>query len=204
MDATPYRDRVVQNCFVDNYLFPLLENRLIYDNAVCRKNKGTDFARNRLKSFLLGVYKKYGLDFYILTFDIHHYFESINHDILKEKLKRFIKDKTIYDFINMIIDSFNKATNMGVPLGNQTSQCFALYFLDSFDRIIKEKYRIKYYTRYMDDGVIISNDKQLLARLNSELKNVIKNLKLEFNSEKNNIQHIKQGITYLGFSLSFI
>ena len=70
VDATPYRDRVVQNCFVDNYLFPLLENRLIYDNAACRKNKGTDFARNRLKAFLLDAYKKYGLNFYVLTFDI--------------------------------------------------------------------------------------------------------------------------------------
>lgn len=200
VDATPYRDRVVQNCFVDNYLFPLLENRLIYDNAACRKNKGTDFARNRLKKFLLDAYKKYGLDFYVLTFDIHHYFESINHDVLKNKLSRIIKDKEIYEFVLMVIDSFNKDSNVGVPLGNQTSQCFALYYLDNFDRVIKEKYRIKYYTRYMDDGVILSSDKELLIRLNSELKHVIENLKLEFNDDKNNIYPIKQGITYLGFT----
>ena len=199
VDATPYRDRVVQNCFVDNYLFPLLENRLIYDNAACRKNKGTDFARNRLKSFLLEAYKKYGLNFYVLTFDIHHYFESIDHDVLKTKLGKVIKDKEVYEFVDMVIDSFNKDNNVGVPLGNQTSQCFALYYLDGFDRIIKEKYRIKYYSRYMDDGVIISNDKTLLSNLNIELKEVIHDLKLEFNEDKNNIFPIKQGITYLGF-----
>lgn len=200
VDATPYRDRVVQNCFVDNYLFPLLENRLIYDNAACRKNKGTDFARNRLKSFLFKAYKKYGLNFYVLVFDIHHYFESINHDILKEKMKRIIKDKEIREFVIMIIDSFNKENNIGIPLGNQTSQCFALYYLDNFDRIIKEKYRIKYYSRYMDDGVIISNDKNLLIRLNEELRRVIKKLLLEFNTEKNSVYHIKQSVTYLGFT----
>ena len=143
VDATPYRDRVVQNCFVDNYLFPLLENRLIYDNAACKKNKGTDFARNRLKAFLLDAYKKYGLNFYVLTFDIHHYFESINHNILKDKIRKIIKNKEILEFVLMVIDSFNKDTNVGVPLGNQTSQCFALYYLDNFDRVIKEKYRIQ-------------------------------------------------------------
>lgn len=185
VDATPYRDRVVQNCFVDNYLFPLLENRLIYDNAACRKNKGTDFARNRLKSFLLDAYKKYGLNFYVLTFDIHHYFESINHDVLKTKLGKVIKDKEVFEFVLTIIDSFNKESNVGVTLGNQTSQCFALYYLDEFDRIIKEKYRIKYYSRYMDDGIIISNDKALLINLNKELKEAIYNLKLEFNEDKN-------------------
>lgn len=71
-------------------------------------------------------------------------------------------NKEIYKFVLMVIDSFNKDINIGVPLGNQTSQCFALYYLDNFDRIIKEKYRIKYYTRYMDDGVIISDDKEKL------------------------------------------
>lgn len=84
VDATPYRDRVVQNCFVDNYLFLLLENRLIYDNATCRKSKGTDFARNRLKSFLLDAYKKYGLTFYVLTSDVHHYLTTFSSSPLKE------------------------------------------------------------------------------------------------------------------------
>lgn len=93
VDATPYRDRVVQNCFVDNYIFPLLENRLIFDNAACRKNKGTDFARDRLKTFIKEAFNKYGLNFYVLNFDIHHYFESINHVILKDKFKRIIKIK---------------------------------------------------------------------------------------------------------------
>lgn len=200
VDATPYRDRVVQNCFVDNYLSPLLERRLIYDNAACRKNKGTDFARKRLRSFLSDAYKKYGLDFYVLVFDIHHYFESIDHSVLKEKLLRIVSDKEIQEFLIRIIDSFQIEENKGLPLGNQTSQCFALYYLDSFDRIIKEKYQIKYYTRYMDDGVILSADRAILVRLNEELKNVLSSLKLQFNPDKNCIQSIKQGITYLGFT----
>lgn len=199
VDATSYRDRVVQNCFVDNYLFPILEKHLIYDNAACRKNKGTDFARNRLKEFLVECNKKYGNNFYVFTYDIHHYFESIDHDVLKKKMKYIIKDLEIYEFICMIIDSFNKEENKGLPLGNQSSQCFALYYLDSFDRIIKEKYSIKYYSRYMDDGVILSNDQDKLKNLLNDLKLELNKLNITFNETKTMIFPIKQGITYLGF-----
>ena len=49
-------------------------------------------------------------------------------------------------------------------LGNQTSQWFALYYLDPMDRIIKEKMHIKYYVRYMDDGILIHESKEVLNR----------------------------------------
>lgn len=204
VDVTSYRDRIVQKCFVDNYLFPLLENRLIYDNAACRKNKGTDFARARFKSFLVDAYKKYNTDFYVLTFDIHHYFESINHEVLKGKLNKIIKDKEILDFTYQIIDSFSIEDGVGLPLGNQSSQCFALYYLDNIDRIIKEKYSIKYYSRYMDDGVVISNDREKLIQLNNELVLALDKLKLKLNDKKNQIFKISQNVTYLGFTYQLL
>ncbi len=203
VDATPYRDRIVQNCFVENYLFPLLERRLIYDNAACRKGKGTDFARKRLREFMLDSYKKHGQKLYVLTFDIHHYFESIDHEVLENKMRGIIKDIEILAFVDSIIGSFNRKTGKGVPLGNQSSQCFALYYLDAFDRIIKERFEIKCYSRYMDDGVIIHHDKNLLIRLKEELAKELGKLKLEFNPIKTSIYPIKQGITYLGFTYRF-
>ena len=203
VDATPYKDRIVQNCLVDNYLYPLLEKRIIYDNAACRKGKGTDFARKRLREFLLEEYKKNGASFYVFIFDIHHYFESIDHDVLKKKMEKLIKDGKILSFIYNIIDSFNYEIGKGIPLGNQTSQCFALYYLDKFDRIIKEKYKIKHYSRYMDDGVVFSSDKEKLIKLKEDLKKEIRDLKLEFNDSKCAIYQIKQGVTYLGFTYRF-
>ncbi len=200
VDAISYRDRIVQNCFVDNYLFPLLEKRLIFDNAACRKNKGTDFARKRLKRFLTEEYRKNGLRFYVFVFDIHHYFESIDHTVLKGKLEKIIKDEEIKEFAFSIIDSFNEKSGKGIPLGNQTSQCFALYYLDSFDRIIKEKYRVKHYSRYMDDGIVLSSDKESLMNLKRDLGKELSQLKLTFNEKKCAIYPIKQGISYLGFT----
>lgn len=198
VDATSYRDRVVQNCFVDNYLNPLLEKRLIYDNAACRIGKGTDFARKRLRKFLYETNRKED-DWYVLRFDIHHYFESIDHSILKKKMERIVNDKEILSFTSMIIDSFHIEDGKGLPLGNRTSQLFALYYLDTFDRIIKERYSIKYYTRYMDDGVIILNDREKLKKLLLDLEKELDSIYLSFNSKKTFIYPLRNGIPYLGF-----
>ncbi len=197
VDATTYRDRIVQRCYIDNYLSPLLERHLIYDNAACRKDKGTDFARNRLRKFLLDEYKHHGHSFYAFSFDIHHYFESIDHEVLKKKMKRVV-DTDIYPFITMIIDSFGG--DKGLPLGNQTSQWFALFYLDAFDRIIKERFGFKHYVRYMDDGIILSSDKEALLKLKESLENELEGLKLSFNPKKCAIYPIKQGVSFLGFT----
>lgn len=54
-----------------------------------------------------------------------------------------------------IVNSYNKDSGKGLPLGNQTSQWFSLYYLDEMDRLIKEKLLIKHYTRYMDDFILV-------------------------------------------------
>ena len=200
IDASAYRDRVVQDCFVRNYLAPLLAPRLIYDNAACQVGKGTDFARKRLRAFLYEAYRRYDT-FYVLSFDVRHYFESIDHNILKQKLRKVVKEDDVYSFLNKVIDSYPvEGGEKGIPLGNQTSQWFALYYLDKLDRIIKEKHRMKYYSRYMDDGVVISDSKERLEALLGDLEKEMADLSLSFNAKKTRIYNVKQGITYLGFT----
>lgn len=160
IQALPFRDRIVQHNLCDNILGPLMERHLIYDNSACRKGKGTHFAMERLTLFFREYYKKYGADGYILKCDIRRYFDSIDHKVLKTKLTRIIKDKDVLNLLENIIDSYGKTPGRGLPMGNQTSQWFALYYLDGLDRLVKEKYGIKYFTRYMDDCIIIHRDKQ--------------------------------------------
>ena len=88
---------------------------------------------------------------------------------------------------------------VGIPLGNQTSSWFASCYLDGLDRLIKERLQIKYYSRYMDDGVLIYRDKEYLKDCLSQMKRYItQERKLEFN-EKTQIIPLSQGIDYLGF-----
>ena len=123
---------------------------------------------------------------------------SVDHEVLKTLLRRF-HDPEVRDMLFRIIDNFSKEPGKGLPLGNQTSQWFALYYLDAVDRIIKEKYRIKYYTRYMDDLVLLHPDREILENCLKEIRDYAeKELKLEFN-QKTQIFPIAQGVDYLGW-----
>ena len=69
-------------------------------------------------------------------------------------------------FLFRIVDEYG---SKGLPTGNQTSQCFGLLYLDEADRLIKERFSMKYYSRYMDDGITISNDKEILIHLHKAI-----------------------------------
>ena len=198
IQALPLSGRVMQHSLCDNILAPYFENRLIHDCAACRKGKGTHFAMNRLTAFLQEFYKKHGANGYFLKCDVRKYFDSVDHDALKYMLRKF-PDKEIRGFLYRIIDSYNANTGKGLPMGNQSSQWFALYYLDPIDRIIKEKYKIRYYTRYMDDLILLHEDKKYLKTCLAEIRQYAADkLKLEFN-EKTQIFPVSAGVDYLGW-----
>lgn len=200
VDALNYRDRIVQHCLCDYYLTSFLEHRLIYDNAATRIGKGTDFARRRLKHFYYDYFNKFkNNDGYVLKCDIHHFFESIDHNKLKEVLKKDISDNNILKLLFKIINSYEYENDKGLPIGNQTSQAFAIRYLDEMDRVIKEKYRIKYYIRYMDDFILVHKSKEYLVKVLDAIKEVIGKYDLELNS-KTRIYKLKESVEFLGFS----
>ncbi len=199
IQALSYYDRIVQHALCDNYLYPLLSARFIYDNSACQKGKGTDFSRKRLTKFMTGFYKKHGTQGYILKADIRQFFPNIDHALLKCKLGRVIHDDRILDLVKLIIDSFNADTGKGLPMGNQTSQLFALYYLDPLDRLIKERLHIKYYTRYMDDCILLHENKEYLKWCLVKMTELVEDeLLLEFN-QKTQVFPIENGVDYLGW-----
>ncbi|MBQ7885058.1 MAG: RNA-directed DNA polymerase [Clostridia bacterium] len=196
IQALAYRDRVVQNCLCYNFLVPYYTKKLIFDNGACRKQKGTHFTRSRLEGFMSQYFKQYGNNGYFLRLDIKKYFNNIDHEILKQKLGK-IHDQDLKNLVYHVIDSYEHSPGKGVPMGNQSSQIFALLYLNNIDRIIKEKFQIKYYVRYMDDLLILHNNKQFLKDLFALLKKEIISLNLEVN-KKSEIIPIKNGIEFLG------
>ena len=125
----------------------------------------------------------------------------IDHEILKKKLVRVFTDADVLNLLYQIIDSFEVTPGKGLPMGNQTSQWFAIYYLDGFDRQIKEKLRIKYYSRYMDDCVLIHPDKQYLKECLVCMREYVqKELQLNFN-EKTQVFPLRSGVDYLGWHI---
>ena len=113
-------------------------------------------------------------------------------------LQLSLHDKT-YSLLCRIIDSYETAPGKGLPLGNQASQWFALLYLDEMDRLIKEKMRVKYYVRYMDDFILLHHNKTYLQECLARIAELFHDsLHLQLN-EKTQIFPVKNGVKYLGW-----
>lgn len=132
---------------------------------------------------------------YCLKLDVKKFYENVDHDILKSMLRKKFKDKDLLNLLDEIIDS----NEVGLPLGSLLSQYLANFYLCYLDHHIKQKLRVKDYYRYMDDFVILSNDKNELHFILSEIREYLKTLNLEI---KNNYQVFPveiRGIDFVGF-----
>ena len=92
----------------------------------------------------------------------------------------------------------------GLPIGNMTSQILAIFYLNELDHFIKEKLGCKYYIRYMDDGVILSNDKEYLKYCLKKIEKIVKKYKLSLNKKTKIINVSKEGLDFLGFRFYII
>lgn len=89
---------------------------------------------------------------------------------------------------------------VGLPLGNLTSQLFVNIYLNEFDQFVKHKLKAKYYIRYCDDFVILSQDRNRLALLILVMKNFLaERLGLELHPDKVFIKTIASGVDFLGW-----
>lgn len=125
--------------------------------------------------------------------------ERINS--LKEKEIKKIIDSNCKNK-NLLIKEIKKLPNYevgkGLPIGNMSSQFLAILYLNELDHFIKNKLKIKYYTRYMDDGVIIHQNKEYLQYCLEEINKLLERYKLKLN-KKTKIYSCKEGFEFLGF-----
>lgn len=155
------KDKIVQHAFCDQVLYPVLSRPFILDNYGSQVGKGTHFGLDRLRDFMREYYRRHGsADGWVLKADVHHYFASIRHDILKQDVAELLTDPRCLALSTAIIDS--TPGGVGIPIGNQSSQIYALLYLNKLDHFVKEVLRIRYYGRYMDDFYLIHEDKAVL------------------------------------------
>lgn len=192
--AVHISERVVQRCLCDYGLVPLLERSFIYDNGASMKGKGIDFALNRLETHLHRFYREYGTDGYVLTFDVHHFFDSIPHDHIKNIIDKAVYDERLKKLTFYLIDQFG---DVGMGLGSQVSQICALAALSGLDHSVKEKAGIRYYGRYMDDGYLIHHDKEYLKKCLKSITNYCNKIGLTLNENKTQIVPIRRGVRFL-------
>lgn len=190
-----FKDKVVQRCFCDNVLHPKLASIFITDNYAGQIGKGTLFGLERLKEHMMNYYKENGHEGWILKCDISKFFYSIDHEILKDIVDYYFKDEYTVWLNHLFIDS---SEGLGLPLGNQVAQVYALMMLHSVDCLVTGELGIKYYGRYMDDLFLISKDKGYLKECLEAIEELVHSLGLTLNG-KTQIVPIRKGIRFLGF-----
>ncbi|MCC7004877.1 group II intron reverse transcriptase domain-containing protein [Candidatus Nomurabacteria bacterium] len=194
------RDRLLHRLIYEE-LYPYFENRFIFDSYSCRKNKGTHKALEIFKHFAGEVSKNHTKTCFVLKCDIKKFFANINHDVLMKILKGHILDKDILWVIEKIISSFcSRSIGIGLPLGNLTSQLLVNIYMHEFDYFVKRVLNVKYYIRYADDFVILSDNKSYLKNLLPKLNDFLNNkLHLKLHENKVFIKTYSSGVDFLGW-----
>jgi hypothetical protein len=186
-----YPDRICQWAIMQ-ILEPILIKTLIYDTYSALPGRGPHLAWKRINK---AMYHKNDTK-YCLKIDIHKYYPSISHDILKQIYRRKIKDNDVLWLIDEIIDSVPS----GIPIGNYFSQWSGNLYLSGFDHWCKEEKKCRFYFRYMDDIVIFHKSKRFLHQLDDEIREYLaRNLKLRVKSNRQVFKTRSRGLDYVGY-----
>jgi RNA-directed DNA polymerase len=194
------RDRLLHHALYRN-LYPFFERTFIADSYSCRVGKGTHRALERFKDFSLRATQNNFRTGWVLKCDIRKFFASIDQKILENIIEPYIPDNDIRELLSRIISSFNSSKpDVGLPLGNLTSQLLVNIYMNTFDQWMKHKIKAKYYIRYADDFVIFSEDKDWLLELTPKIADFLhNNLKLSLHPNKVYIKTVSSGVDFLGW-----
>jgi len=213
ISASDFRDRIVHHALC-NIIEPIFDKTFIHDSYASRKNMGTHKAIERfdclkrkttrngklirnakINNMVIG---------YVLKADIKHYFDSVDHEVMINIIKRKIRDKKALWLIKKILENHNtKKPNKGMPIGNLTSQIFANIYLNELDYFVKQKLRARYYIRYLDDFVIFDRNKKKLEFYKNQINEFLKIIKLELHNDKSKIIPLYKGANFLGFRIFY-
>lgn len=199
------RDRFVHH-MVHDLLTGFLDQKMIFHSLASRWGKGIYVGISELRRMIRQVSQNGRGSCYGLKIDIRRFFDTIDHAILKGLLWNSIRDEALFNLIEIIIDSFkihsSQKRAVGLPLGNVTSQLFANLYLHELDVFIKHNLQEKFYLRYCDDFLILSQDEKHLSSQLPMIRNFLADrLKLQLHPQKIILCKLSQGIDFVGYAL---
>ena len=210
------RDRLLHHALYRK-LYPFFDRTFIADSYSCRKRKGTHKAMNRFREFAHKVSRNHTRTAWVLKCDIRKFFASIDQCILIDIVSRYIPDERIVQLLSEVISSFNTSpvlpttvghtgvvqspkSEIGLPLGNLTSQLLVNIYMNEFDQLVKHRVTAKYYVRYADDFVFLSHDRREMESLLPHIRVFLESrLHLSLHSDKVFIKTLASGVDFLGW-----
>ncbi len=193
--AAPFRDRVVHHALF-SVLDPIFRRGFIADSYACIPGRGTHHAVQRYRAF---VRVRAGRG-YRVQGDIRHYFASVDHAVLRARLRRRIGDEPLLRLLDGLITHGADVPGRGMPIGSLTSQLFANVYLDALDHFVKEHLRVRHYLRYMDDFLLLTADRrEAWDRLAEVRAFLAERLRLELNRRRVVVAPVREPCDLLGY-----
>lgn len=195
------RDRVVHQIIYD-YLISLYEPEFISDSYASRVGKGQYRAISAFRYFVkIAQYNHQPC--FVLKGDVKKYFNSIDQRILLNLIREKVIDDKTFTVVKEIIDGYVFSEfGKGIPLGNITSRIFANIYLNVLDQYVKKELKCRFYVRYNDDFIIVSESYEELEEIKTKIILFVKEkLFLEIPIEKTSLRKIGWGIDFLGFTI---
>ena len=194
-----YLDRIVHRWVVDNFLETYFVPTFINTSYACLKGRGMHKACLDVQKAMQHLERTWK-DYYILKMDVRKYFQNIDKGVLYKILVKKIQDTKLLWLLKEII--YSNEGDIGLAIGNYTSQMFANIYLNEIDQYVKHVIHCKYYFRYLDDSICMFKTKEEAKEALEKIKKFLWNkLKLELN-EKTQIFKNKQGINFCGYKIN--
>lgn len=199
-----YPDRIAHHAIM-NITKDIWVKSFINNTYSCIEGRGIHLCAKHVKRNL----RKYPNETkYCLKLDIKKFYPSIPHDGLKQCIRKKIKDKDFLTILDEIIDSTDTVYNnypkygtkgIGVPIGNYLSQYFANLYLSELDHLCKEELKCRFYYRYADDIVILSNNKEFLHKVLIYIKLYVVTIGLKVKDNYQIYPVDSRGINFVGY-----
>lgn len=221
--AAQFRDRVVHHLLVRE-LEKIWEPIFIHDSYACRRGKGTHAAVKRLQTFMRRATANGTRRAWFAQLDIRAFFPSIDRGILLGQILDRLRDEELRWLAELLIlhdpsvdpvftcskekwkavppykSLFSVAEGKGLPIGNLTSQFFANIYLNPLDQFIKHTLRVRHYVRYVDDLVLVHEDRGELEDWRERIRSFLESsLALELHPHRRKILPVSNGADFLGY-----
>ena len=210
-----YRSKIIQRAIYD-VLNPKICKTFIEDTYACIEGRGQLAAMQKLYSWFQET-RTSGTTWYYYKFDVARFFYRIDHEILMKICEKKISDKAAVAMIRYYIENNivpfgmpidadpltvsveEMLYDIGIPIGGGLSHMLANMYLNELDQFVKRVLGVKRYICYMDDIILMDNDKELLKEYGRRMDEFIRsNLHLEFN-RKTALRPCWSGCEFVGY-----
>ncbi|MFH1895990.1 MAG: RNA-directed DNA polymerase [bacterium] len=223
--AAEFTDRVVHHLLINEIQNHFEKNVFIENSYACRPGKGHHFALKQVQQFAkqFSFYGQFDIANFFASLD-----KRILYRILSQKIAETLKplwwQEEILWLAKTIIFSdptknfyykgspnlktlvpqgkslFDQKENVGLPIGNLTSQFFANVYLNELDQFAVKTLGVPGYGRYVDDFLVFSNSKEEIITARNSIKEFLTaNLNLKMHPKKQQIQPTRHGIPFVGY-----